>query len=96
MKKNYISPSALVLASQAPVGPNIGSGDDGAELQPETNQNDDNTTPAKWSGWIDEWRMPNNTLSGWWNSFLGSILLFFLFFLPAFVYAAWHVIWSTK
>ncbi len=54
MKKNYISPSALVLASQGPVGPNIGSDDEGAELQPETNQNDDNTTPAKWSGWIDE------------------------------------------
>ena len=54
MKKNYISPGALVLASQAPVGPNIGSGKDGAELQPETNENDDNTTPAKWSGWIDE------------------------------------------
>ncbi|PVX58633.1 hypothetical protein [Hallella colorans] len=54
MKKNYISPSAIVLASQAFVGPNIGSGDDDAELQPETNENDDNTTPAKWSGWIDE------------------------------------------
>lgn len=38
-----------MLASQANVGPNIGSGDDGAELQPEENDDDGSTQPAKWS-----------------------------------------------
>ena len=49
MKKTYFPPSILVLASQGFVGPNIGSGDDGAELQPEEKDNDDSTQPAKWS-----------------------------------------------
>lgn len=49
MKKPYFSPSILVLASQGYVGPNIGSGDDGAELQPEENDDDGSTQPAKWS-----------------------------------------------
>lgn len=49
MKKTYFPPSVLVLASQANVGPNIGSGDDGAELQPEENDDDGSTQPAKWS-----------------------------------------------
>ncbi|WP_455763247.1 hypothetical protein [Prevotella disiens] len=49
MKKTYFPPSILVLASQGFVGPNIGSGDDDAELQPEEKDNDDSTQPAKWS-----------------------------------------------
>ncbi len=49
MKKPYFSPSILVLASQGNAGPNIGSGDDGAELQPEENDDDGSTQPAKWS-----------------------------------------------
>lgn len=50
MKKTYFPPSVLVLASQGNVGPNIGSGDDGAELQPEENDDDDGSTQsAKWS-----------------------------------------------
>lgn len=49
MKKTYFPPSVLVLASQANVGPNIGSGDGDAELQPEENDDDGSTQPAKWS-----------------------------------------------
>ncbi|MFQ7113220.1 hypothetical protein [Hallella bergensis] len=50
MKKPYFSPSILVLASQGNVGPNIGSGDDDAELQPDENDNnEDPAQPAKWS-----------------------------------------------
>ena len=50
MKKSYLSPSILVLASQGFVGPNIGSGDDGAELQPDENDNNEAPVqPAKWS-----------------------------------------------
>lgn len=50
MKKPYLSPSILVLASQGFIGPNIGSGDDGAELQPDENDNnEDPVQPAKWS-----------------------------------------------
>lgn len=34
MKKSYVTPSILLLPMQM-VGPNIGSGNDDAELQPE-------------------------------------------------------------
>lgn len=34
MKKSYVTPSILLLPMQM-VGPNIGSGNGGAELQPE-------------------------------------------------------------
>lgn len=49
MKKTYFPPSILVLASQGIVGPNMGSDDDGAELQPDENDGDGSTQPAKWS-----------------------------------------------
>ena len=49
MKKTYFPPSILVLASQGFVGPNIGSGDDDAELQPEENDDNGSTQSAKWS-----------------------------------------------
>ena len=51
MRKHYVSPCSLLILSAGPVGPNVGSGNGGAELQPDELTPDEQEDLENGGGW---------------------------------------------
>lgn len=50
-RKHYVSPCVLLILSAGPVGPNVGSGNGGAELQPDELTPDEQEDLENGGGW---------------------------------------------